>query len=536
MTTQFNLFAYNTFDSPGSLNGIPVSNNPAPTNGQTMVYDSTLRIYAPGPAGTVGPAGPQGPTGSQTGDTGPPGPTGPQGNTGPFTGPWERVVDPVSTHQTIRYNAAFGVLSSDNLILSKTSMDVVGVNNAYMNCGAASYFRCGQNTVASRGNSSFASGLNNTASGLRSSVFGGNNNTASGQEAICCGGRTGTASGLRSYVIAGESNTASGNNSGVIGGSNNVSNGTNDVICAGTSNTIASTCPHCFIGGGNGNTISTTGADCVIIGGNTNLLTGTGSFSTICGGLTNSSRSSWSFIGGGDTINIGPNADGHYSACLGGLTNNTDNQHSCIFGGTTNTILTTGGTFFRNVICGGQSNNINGNHTFISGQSITCNNITQQCVLLGQNVTNNGFLQNFIWSDGSTYSATSSKLWTVVASNGTTMYTNTGLTTGVVLSPAATSWAAVSDRSVKENFVELDYDEILDLIIDKLPVYSYHFIETDDSVRSVGPMMEDWYELFPSDKVDKGIIETYDLDGIKLAALKSLDSKLSLIEDYLGIA
>jgi hypothetical protein len=59
--------------------------------------------------------------------------------------------------------------------------------------------------------------------------------------------------------------------------------------------------------------------------------------------------------------------------------------------------------------------------------------------------------------------------------------------------------------------------------VDELPVYEYNFKGNPADVKCRGPTAQDWHRLFPSNKPQHGI-DTMDLDGIALAAIKGLSA------------
>lgn len=99
---------------------------------------------------------------------------------------------------------------------------------------------------------------------------------------------------------------------------------------------------------------------------------------------------------------------------------------------------------------------------------------------------------------------------------------NVGLSTGVKLASGASAWAAVSDRNAKENIRELDPEEVL-ARVEAILIYEYNYKGTDRGQLYRGPMAQDWHAAFPSDK-DPLMIDTMDLDGVTIAAVKGLAS------------
>lgn len=133
----------------------------------------------------------------------------------------------------------------------------------------------------------------------------------------------------------------------------------------------------------------------------------------------------------------------------------------------------------------------------------------------------------FVWGDGE-YLGTSAKRQFLVGASGdpgsdepaVAFYTNPSRSVGVCLNSGSSAWATLSDRGTKENLVVVDPMDVLGRV-EKLPIYRYNYKDNPAEQASVGPMADDWYDLFPTEK-DKRSIETIDLDGISLAAIKGL--------------
>lgn len=110
----------------------------------------------------------------------------------------------------------------------------------------------------------------------------------------------------------------------------------------------------------------------------------------------------------------------------------------------------------------------------------------------------------------------------------TRVLTNAAGTGGVTLASGANAWAGISDRNMKENIIELDYDSVLSRV-NSLPIYTYNYADATDEDLRIGPMAQNWHLLFPSCK-DPLCIDTVDLDGVKLACLKALSSRVDILK------
>jgi hypothetical protein len=98
----------------------------------------------------------------------------------------------------------------------------------------------------------------------------------------------------------------------------------------------------------------------------------------------------------------------------------------------------------------------------------------------------------------------------------------TGTSSGVKLAPGAGAWASLSDRRMKENFSDLNGEEVLTKL-EKMSVTTWNYKSQDKTVRHAGPMAQDFYEAFGLGGTGNDTtITTTDIDGINLAAIKAL--------------
>jgi hypothetical protein len=77
-----------------------------------------------------------------------------------------------------------------------------------------------------------------------------------------------------------------------------------------------------------------------------------------------------------------------------------------------------------------------------------------------------------------------------------------------------------SYRASKENFQDLDAEEILQRVAD-LPLSDWNYKKDADTVRHIGPVSEDFYEAFGYGEDDKHISPN-DLAGVNTAAIQGL--------------
>ncbi len=104
-----------------------------------------------------------------------------------------------------------------------------------------------------------------------------------------------------------------------------------------------------------------------------------------------------------------------------------------------------------------------------------------------------------------------------------------------------------SDRDIKEDFSEVDEQEILKRV-SELPINYWNYTDRDPGVRHIGPMAQDFHGAFAVGDSDRHI-HVVDANGVNLASIKALyrmlrdkdekiarlESELELIKEKLGI-
>ena len=85
-------------------------------------------------------------------------------------------------------------------------------------------------------------------------------------------------------------------------------------------------------------------------------------------------------------------------------------------------------------------------------------------------------------------------------------------------------WTNSSDRNIKENFVPLDNQAILNKIV-QLPVTQWNYIKDESKSKHIGPVAQDFYAIFGVGNDNKHI-STIDPAGISLVGIKALDEKI----------
>jgi hypothetical protein len=148
------------------------------------------------------------------------------------------------------------------------------------------------------------------------------------------------------------------------------------------------------------------------------------------------------------------------------------------------------------------------------------------CFAVGQRAkaTNQGC---FVWGDSTDADIGSStnNEFTVRASGGVRLFSQSDASIGVQLAPGSGTWSSVSDRAAKTNVVAVDGREILDRLAG-IPVSTWSYKSQDASVRHIGPMAQDFAAAFGVGEDDRHIT-TVDEGGVALAAIQGLNRRLA---------
>ncbi len=236
----------------------------------------------------------------------------------------------------------------------------------------------------------------------------------------------------------------------------------------------------------------------------------TGLYATDSGGLQNTASGDYSTVAGGFE-NI---ASGIESAVVGGVLNIASGDYSTVAGGNRNTAsanfsAVAGGDFNNasgvvSTVAGGQSNIASGYNSFAAGYRA--------------HATHD---YSFVWGGDPAHDSLSqaNNDFVVVATGAIRMYGGPFGGGGCILSNGNAGWQCASDRNLKENFVQVDTQEVLHRV-SKLPITSWNSKAVPD-VRHIGPMAQDFHALFGVGEDDIHI-GTTDAQGVALAAIQGL--------------
>ena len=115
------------------------------------------------------------------------------------------------------------------------------------------------------------------------------------------------------------------------------------------------------------------------------------------------------------------------------------------------------------------------------------------------------------------------------AANGNTP--GAGGNVGCDLTVAVPSWTCGSSRTIKENFLAVDGEDVL-LRLRTLPITTWSMIGGGGGVRHMGPVAEDFYRAYGLG-LGETTIGLSDIDGVSLAAAKALEARTSQLQQQL---
>lgn len=147
-----------------------------------------------------------------------------------------------------------------------------------------------------------------------------------------------------------------------------------------------------------------------------------------------------------------------------------------------------------------------------------------QSVAIGSYVNTNNKNGSFVFGDAST---TTPAMPTVINqmvmrfNSGYRLYSNSGLTQGVYMLGNTSGWTNISDQNLKENFVELDNEELLTKLRN-LPVTRWNYKGVDPSIQYIGPMAQDFHRAFKLGGTDSLGINSISMDGVNMAGIRAL--------------
>jgi len=256
------------------------------------------------------------------------------------------------------------------------------------------------------------------------------------------------------------------------------------VIIGADDNSISNTAFGSSIGGGQINSIGASSTYAVVSGGIANTIKGISTQNAIGGGNSNMiDNSTTSTIGGGDHNIIS-------NACT----------YSVIFGGQDNIINESRWS----VIAGGSRSYCKSDYSFAAGRRAHAK--YDGC---------------FVWADSqnSEFESTTDDEVSFRCEGGVRFTSGSGSADQTVAwEPGDSSWTFSSDRALKENFIPVNKQDILEKVA-SIPMRSWNFTGYD--TRHIGPMAQDFHAAFGLGKCDTRI-DSADLQGVTIVSIQHL--------------
>jgi Collagen triple helix repeat (20 copies)/Chaperone of endosialidase/Head domain of trimeric autotransporter adhesin len=172
-----------------------------------------------------------------------------------------------------------------------------------------------------------------------------------------------------------------------------------------------------------------------------------------------------------------------------------------------------------------------GNYSTAMGYTTTASGVNSTAI--GSNVSSNSHQGALMLGDFSTatlMTAATDDIMMARFNGGYKLYSNSALTAGVQLASGGGAWAAVSDRNKKENFIDIDNEDILQKI-SSLKITNWNYKAQPKATRHVGCMAQDFYLAFHLDGTSDTTINTLDIDGINMAAIQALKKRTDDLND-----
>jgi hypothetical protein len=336
-------------------------------------------------------------------------------------------------------------------------------------------------TIAGGGNNVAGSDDGTPDNATYATVGGGRRNRATAQYATVAGGQFNTASNVRATVGGGLNNDAINAWATIAGGESNTAGGQWAAVAGGSFN--SATGQHATVGGGNNNSAIQTQS--AVVGGRGNLASG-----------------QWSFVGGGDY----DTASAMYATVAGGRLNRAGGNYATVGGGYQNAATGTAAA-----VAGGSQNSAGGLYSLAAGYRAKISSLHGGA---------------FVFADQNDFdfSSAAQNEFAVRATGGVRFVSaidGSGTpTAGVELTSGSGSWASLSDRNAKENFVAVDGVAVLEALA-AMEISTWNYKTQDAHIRHIGPMAQDFHAAFGVGE-DERRISTVDADGVALAAIQGL--------------
>lgn len=168
----------------------------------------------------------------------------------------------------------------------------------------------------------------------------------------------------------------------------------------------------------------------------------------------------------------------------------------------------------------GSTNVITGINSLTRGSGCTVS--SQYSATIGPTITNTGNKSMAMNMHSTSMTQSIANSFQARVPGGMYLYTAADLLSGVILAPNAAAWASACSRDFKEKLTLVDLNGILDAL-EQLIIYKFYYIHDPEQAMHMGPIAEQWNELFPTNGKSPNLIDTMDMDGIAIAACQALE-------------
>lgn len=356
----------------------------------------------------------------------------------------------------------------------------------------------------------------NTSAGILSTIGGGSANSIESDS-------------VYATIAGGHNNIAmTGADGATIGGGSYNSIQTNAhhaFLGGGEDNHIYQEADHTFLGGGEDNSISYYADHSVIGGGYINTIGAYSEHATIGGGKQNfiSSSAAGAVIPGGFHNTVAPAA---YNAWAGGTYAEAYHPGAFVWSDATYTPFYSTRANEFSIRANGGVRIDSGN-----GPGVNLNAVNRPFITRGHDPFTSGnylgagrwglFMEPHNLVVG--IPAIAGKAFYVSTYNADSTINQNLMNINQAGTVTATAFNPTSDRTAKENFVEVSPAEVLEKVA-ALPITRWNFRQ-DAGTEHIGPMAQDFHAAFGLGTDDRHIA-TVDADGVALAAIQGLNQKL----------
>ncbi len=187
----------------------------------------------------------------------------------------------------------------------------------------------------------------------------------------------------------------------------------------------------------------------------------------------------------------------------------------------------------------GSSSTASGNQSIAIGTSVIGSG--SRSTAMGNFASTNSQDGAFVIGDNSTttvLNATTPQQFRTRFSGGYQLWTNSAMSIGARLDANATSWATLSDSTMKCNFKRADGENILSRF-STLRLGSWNYKANQDaSNRHYGTMAQEWFSAFGHDGVgtigNDTTLATADVDGVLCIAIQTLEKRTSVQKEIIA--